>query len=101
MANVSKEKIVEALSQVIDIEIGIDIVSLGLIYKVDVDENDNVSIIMTLTVPTCPMASMMTEQARSAAAAVPGVQSVNLELSFEPRWTPDMMADSAKRLLGR
>jgi metal-sulfur cluster biosynthetic enzyme len=86
MANVSKEKIVEALSQVIDIEIGIDIVSLGLIYKVDVDENDNVSIIMTLTVPTCPMASMMTEQARSAA---------------EPRWIPDMMADSAKRLLGR
>ncbi|HOO32106.1 MAG TPA: metal-sulfur cluster assembly factor [Thermotogota bacterium] len=101
MSTVSKEKVIEALSQVVDIEIGIDIVSLGLIYKVDIDENDNVTIVMTLTVPTCPMASFMTEQARSAAASVPGVQKVDLQLAFEPRWTPDMMADSAKRLLGR
>jgi metal-sulfur cluster biosynthetic enzyme len=101
MNKVSKEQIVEALSTVIDFEIGIDIVSLGLIYKVDIDEDDNVSIVMTLTVPACPLASMITEQAKSAVASVPGVQKVDLELSFEPKWTPDMMADSAKRLLGR
>ena len=98
---INKEKIIEALSTVIDIEIGIDIVSLGLVYNVDVDEDNNVSIVMTLTVPTCPMAAMLTEQARGAAASVPVVQKVDLELVFEPRWTPDMMADSAKRLLGR
>jgi metal-sulfur cluster biosynthetic enzyme len=101
MGKVNKEKVIEALSTVIDIEIGIDIVSLGLIYKVDIDEEDNVTIVMTLTVPTCPMAAMLTEQARGAVASVPGVQKVDLELVFEPRWTPDMMADGAKRLLGR
>jgi metal-sulfur cluster biosynthetic enzyme len=101
MRKVNKEKVIEALSTVIDIEIGIDIVSLGLIYKVEIDEDDNVTIVMTLTVPACPMAAMLTEQARGAAASVPGVQKVDLELVFEPRWTPDMMADSAKGLLGR
>ncbi len=101
MSKITKEQIVEALQTVIDIEIGIDIVSLGLIYDVIVNEDSSVDIKMTLTVPTCPMATIMVEQARNAASSVEGVKKATVELVFEPRWTPDMMDASAKNLLGR
>ncbi len=101
MAEVTKEKVIEALKGVIDIEIGIDIVSLGLIYNVDIEDDNTVNVKMTLTVPTCPMANMLVEQARSAVASIEGVEKVNVDLVFDPPWTPDMMEDSAKKLLGR
>jgi len=101
MSKITKEQIVDALKTVIDIEIGIDIVSLGLIYDIKINDDDSVDVKMTLTVPTCPMASILTEQARNAAASVDGVKKAEVELVFEPRWTPDMMDESAKRLLGR
>jgi len=101
MSTITKEQIVNALKTVIDIEIGIDIVSLGLIYDIVINDDDTVVVKMTLTVPTCPMASMLREQARNAAASVEGVKKAQVELVFEPRWTPDMMDESAKKLLGR
>ncbi|MDN5359992.1 MAG: hypothetical protein PWQ84_1055 [Thermotogaceae bacterium] len=101
MPTITKEQIVDALKTVIDIEIGIDVVSLGLIYDIVINDDDTVQVKMSLTVPNCPMASMLKEQARNAVASVEGVKQANVDLVFEPRWTPDMMDESAKKLLGR
>jgi len=97
---VTEETIIEALRGVIDIEIGLDIVSLGLIYGVNVNDENDVVVDMTLTVPTCPMAGMMTEQARAAVAAVDGVKEAKINLTFDPPWTPDRMNADIKKLFG-
>ncbi len=101
MSQVSKESVLEALKGVIDIEIGLDIVSLGLIYGIEITEDDQVIVDMTLTVPTCPLAGMMTEQARAAAASVEGVREAKINLTFDPPWTPDMMNADIKKLFGQ
>ncbi len=96
---VTKAQVREALKRVIDPEIGINIVDLGLIYDVKV-ENDVAHVCMTLTVPGCPLINMLTQQAEKAVRAVEGIKDVKLELTWDPPWNPKMMSEDAKRKLG-
>jgi FeS assembly SUF system protein len=93
-------EIVAALKSVFDPEIPVNIYELGLIYKIEIDEEDNVAIKMTLTAPGCPVAGEMPDQVRDAVAAVEGLGEVDVELVWEPGWNPGLMAETAKLQLG-
>lgn len=92
--------IIENLKEVYDPEIPVNIYDLGLIYNVDVDENGQANIIMTLTAPGCPVADILVEDAQQAAATVEGIKGVNVELTFEPAWDKSMMSEEARLELG-
>jgi FeS assembly SUF system protein len=92
--------IVAALKTVYDPEIPADIYELGLIYKIDVDDDRNVAVEMTLTAPGCPVAGEMPTWVENAVAAVPGVGQVKVALTFDPPWDKDRMSDEAKLALG-
>jgi metal-sulfur cluster biosynthetic enzyme len=96
---VTREDVVEALHQVEDPELGMDIVELGLMYDVEVD-GPNVKIIYSLTSMGCPAGPMIADGIIDAASAVTGVESAEAELTFDPPWTPDRMSDDAKFILG-
>lgn len=87
-----KKEIVKALSGVMDPEIGMDIVTLGLIYSVK-QENDTVDVDMTLTFSGCPLANMMISQAKEAVEVLDGVREVNINLVFEPKWNQTMISE--------
>lgn len=88
------------LKTVFDPEIPVDVYSLGLIYKIDIDDDANVSIDMTLTAPNCPMADFLFEDIRQKVESIEGVKSVNVQLVYEPEWDHSMMTDEAKLELG-
>jgi FeS assembly SUF system protein len=92
--------IVAALKTVYDPEIPADIYELGLIYKIDVDDDRNVAIEMTLTTPGCPVAGEMPGWVENAVSSVAGVGQVTVKLTFDPPWDKDRMSDEAKLLLG-
>ncbi len=96
---VDREEIVNALHNVEDPELGMDIVELGLFYDVEID-GPNVKVIHTLTSMGCPAGPMIQEDIHNATAAVDGVEDVEVELTFDPPWTPDKMSDDAKFILG-
>jgi len=89
-------EIVAALKTVYDPEIPADIYELGLIYRVDIDDARNVTIDMTLTAPGCPVAGEMPAWVESAVSAVPGVQSVVVNMVFDPPWDQSRMSDEAR-----
>ncbi|MBI3049153.1 MAG: DUF59 domain-containing protein [Acidobacteria bacterium] len=93
-------EIVKALSRVFDPEIPVNIYDLGLIYDIVVDASSAVGITMTLTAPACPAAQFLPEQVRAAAAAVPGVAGVVVDVVWDPPWDRDRMSDVAKLQLG-
>ncbi|WP_456399795.1 metal-sulfur cluster assembly factor [Mesoaciditoga sp.] len=97
---VTKEKIMEALRAVIDPEIGLDVVSLGLVYEVNISEEGDVKIKMTMTTPGCPLVGMITEDAKNILENVEGVKSVDVELVWDPPWTPDMIEPEVRARLG-
>lgn len=88
------------LKTVFDPEIPVDVYSLGLIYKIDIDDDANVSIDMTLTAPNCPMADFLFEDIRQKVESIVGVKSVNVQLVYEPEWDQSMMTEEAKLELG-
>jgi FeS assembly SUF system protein len=90
------DDIVAALKTVYDPEIPSDIYELGLIYKVDIDDNRNVAIDMTLTAPGCPVAGEMPGWVEAAVQAVPGIQSVVVKMVFDPPWDQSRMSDEAR-----
>ena len=97
----TKEQVMEALGTVYDPEIpGISIVDLGLIYNVDVAEGGNVKVKMTVTAPGCPMGQFMAEMAKKAVEKLEGVSSAQVDVVFDPPWTPDLISDKAKKQLG-
>lgn len=96
----TEEAIVSMLKTVYDPEIPVNVYDLGLIYKVDVDEEKNVKIDMTLTAPNCPAADFIMEDVRMKVESVEGVKSVEIRLVFEPEWNKDMMTEEAKLELG-
>jgi metal-sulfur cluster biosynthetic enzyme len=96
---VTREDVVEALHQVEDPELGMDIVELGLMYDVEVD-GPNVKVLYSLTSMGCPAGAMIADGIADVASSVPGVQNVETELTFDPPWTPDRMSDDAKYILG-
>ena len=92
-------EIVAALKTVFDPEIPADIYELGLIYKVDISDERAVDVSMTLTTPNCPAAGELPTQVENAIASVPGVGVVNINLVWEPAWSPDRMSDEARLVL--
>lgn len=88
--------IIGALKSVYDPEIPCDIYELGLIYKVDIDDDRAINIDMTLTAPGCPVAGEMPGWVENAVSAVAGVGPVQVDMVFDPPWTPDRMSDEAK-----
>ena len=95
-----EEKAVEMLRTVFDPEIPVDIYSLGLIYKIDVDDDAVIHIDMTLTAPNCPAADFLVEDARIKLESIDGVKGVDINIVFEPEWNKDMMSEEAKLELG-
>ena len=92
-------EIVAALKTVFDPEIPADIYELGLIYKVDIKDDRTVDVMMTLTTPNCPAAGELPTMVENAVASVPGVGVVNVNLVWDPAWTPDRMTDEARLVL--
>jgi metal-sulfur cluster biosynthetic enzyme len=95
----TRDDVVEALRQVEDPELGMDIVDLGLMYDVEV-EGPKVKVIYTLTSMGCPVGPMIDEQINQVTAQVPGVEEVETELTWDPPWSPEKMSDDAKFILG-
>lgn len=95
-----EENIVRMLKTVFDPEIPVNVYDLGLIYKIDVGEDGDVSVDMTLTAPNCPAADFIMEDVRQKVESVAGVTSATINLVFEPEWDKDMMSEEAKLELG-
>jgi metal-sulfur cluster biosynthetic enzyme len=98
LAKASPELVLAALSEVYDPEIGIDIVSLGLIYGSTIDDDGLLTIDMTLTTPYCPMGSIIQGQAHAVCHGLPGVNDVKVQLVWSPPWDPRTMASEEARL---
>lgn len=90
------DQLIEKLKTVYDPEIPVDIYELGLIYKVDVSDDKDVQIDMTLTAPGCPVAGEMPDWVKTAVQEIPGVRNVNVDLVFDPPWDASRMSDEAK-----
>ena len=95
-----EEKIVAMLKTVYDPEIPVNIYDLGLIYKIDVSDNGEAVLDMTLTAPNCPAADFIMEDIRQKVESVEGVTTATINLVFEPEWDKDMMSEEAKLELG-
>jgi FeS assembly SUF system protein len=93
------DELIMAFKSVFDPEIPVDIYELGLIYKVDIDDDRKVDIDMTLTAPGCPVAGDMPGWVENAARTVEGVQDVEVRLTFDPPWEPSRMSDEARLAL--
>ena len=91
-----KQKIIEKIQKIYDPEIPVNIYDLGLIYKIDVDEENKVKIDMTLTSPNCPVAESLPSEVKDNVKKVEGVSDVDLNLVWEPPWDKDKMSEAAK-----
>lgn len=95
-----EEAIVKMLKTVYDPEIPVNVYDLGLIYRIDTQEDGQVTIDMTMTAPACPMADFILEDVRMKVEGIEGVKNLTLNLVFEPAWDKDMMSEEAKLELG-
>lgn len=95
-----QERILEALESVIDPELGIDIVNLGLVYGVDLNEEGHCEVQMTLTTMGCPLADILTDEIHRALSAIEAIQTVDVKLVWYPAWTPERMSRYARIALG-
>lgn len=95
-----KDRIIQVLKTIQDPEIPVDIYELGLIYKIDIDDNRDVLIEMTLTAPNCPVAENLPLDVEQAVKQIDGVNNVQIQLTFEPAWSPENLSDEAKLTLG-
>ena len=99
-ADALKAEVVAAISECYDPEIPVNIYELGLIYDVEISDGGKVGLVMTLTSPHCPVAEILPEQVRTRVEQVDGVDEVELELTWDPPWNPEMMSEAAKLELG-
>ena len=99
-ANELGEKIVKTLKTIYDPEIPVDIYELGLIYDVLVNEDNEVKVVMTLTTPNCPVAESLPLDVKEKVKSIDGVEDAEVELTFDPPWTRDLMSEEAKIALG-
>jgi metal-sulfur cluster biosynthetic enzyme len=95
----TRDDVMEVLRQVEDPELGMDIVDLGLVYEAEV-ENSKAKVLYSLTSMGCPAGPLIAQDIDSAVRQVEGIEDVELELTFDPPWTPDRMSDDAKFILG-
>ena len=91
-----KNKVIEEIKKIYDPEIPVNIYELGLIYKIEVDNNNKVNVDMTLTSPNCPVAESLPKEVKSNIMKIEGVSDVNLNLVWEPPWDKDKMSEAAK-----
>ena len=98
--NLLSEEIVRVLKTIFDPEIPVDIYELGLIYDVFVNDNFDVKILMTLTTPNCPVAESLPLEVKNKIADIEGVNSAEVEMTFDPPWSKDLMSEEAKLELG-
>jgi FeS assembly SUF system protein len=98
--DISEEQVIQALKQVYDPEIPVDIYALGLIYEIIIYPVNNVQILMTLTSPSCPAAELIPGQVETSIRDISGVNEVHVELTFEPPYSQEMMSEEAKLALG-
>jgi metal-sulfur cluster biosynthetic enzyme len=94
------EDITEALKQVYDPELSVNIVDLGLVYGTELDDEGNAHVTMTLTSPGCPIGPMVGEMVQDALAPLDGIKQVDVDVVWTPPWTPEMMSEDAKLELG-
>ena len=99
-ATISKEQVLEKLKDVYDPEIPVNVVDLGLIYGVEVSDDNGVYVTMTLTAPGCGMGPYIAQQAEWAVSELEGLEDVTVEMVFDPPWTPDLLSEDGKALLG-
>ena len=95
-----QQAVIDALKEIYDPEIPVNIYDLGLIYGVEVDDESDVTVIMTLTTPHCPVAETMPGEVELRAGSVPGVRHAEVDLVWDPPWGPDKMTDEARLELG-
>ena len=95
----TEDDVYEVLEEVIDPELGLDFVSLGLVYDVEIEESE-VYVTFTLTTPACPIGPLVTEQMRELVGEIEGVDKVHPKMVFDPPWSPEMMSEDAKFALG-
>ncbi|MEO0462525.1 MAG: SUF system Fe-S cluster assembly protein [Pseudomonadota bacterium] len=95
-----QQAVVDALKEIYDPEIPVNIYDLGLIYGVDVDDESDVTVTMTLTTPHCPVAETMPGEVELRAASVPGIRDAEVDLVWDPPWSPEKMSDEARLELG-
>lgn len=98
--HILEEKIINLLKNVFDPEIPVNIYDLGLVYENNVDDDGNVKIVMTLTAPNCPVADSLPEQVKQEISFLTGVNSVEVEITFDPPWDMEMISDEGKLELG-
>ncbi len=94
------ENVVKVLKTIYDPEIPVDIYELGLIYDVMVNEDNEVKILMTLTSPNCPVAESLPKEVEDKTASIAGVKAAEVEITFDPPWSKDLMSEEAKLELG-
>ena len=99
MQMIDEDDVLEAPSNVIDPELGLDFVELGLVYGVEI-EGGQVTVTFTLTTPACPIGPQVSEQMKEFVGDLPGVAAVHPKMVFDPPWSPEMMTDDAKFALG-
>ena len=100
MAEFTSEQARENLRNVYDPEIGVNIVDLGLVYDVDVEDDGDVLVTMTLTSIGCPLGPVIVQEATNALADLPGIGTVDVKIVWSPPWTPDLMSEEARDELG-
>jgi FeS assembly SUF system protein len=96
----TEEDVVNALREIVDPEIGINIVDLGLVYETDIDEQGRVAITMTLTAPGCPLSGYIGSAVETVVGDLPGVTDVDVDIVWSPPWNPSMMSEEARLELG-
>ena len=97
---ITEEEVYEALEEVIDPELGLDFVSLGLVYDVEIEQESEVYVTFTLTTPACPIGPQVSEQMKEFVGDLDGVANVFPKMVFDPPWSPEMMTEDAKFALG-
>lgn len=95
-----EKQVIDVLQTIYDPEIPVNIWELGFIYKMDINQNNDVHILMTLTAPNCPVAESLPMEVKTRVSMIPGVGSVDVEVTFDPPWDMEMMTEAAKLELG-
>jgi FeS assembly SUF system protein len=100
MSQALRDRIIEVLKDIYDPEIPVNIYEIGLVYEINIDEDSNVHVLMTLTSPMCPVAESLPPEVEGKVAAIEGVASTRVEVTWDPPWDPEMMSEAAKLELG-
>jgi metal-sulfur cluster biosynthetic enzyme len=100
MCDITKEQVFDAIRNVIDPEVGFNLVEMGLIYDAIIDDDNNVKVVMTLSTRGCPLHQMLTQWVKDAVKEIPGVGDVEVEVVWEPAWNISMADDNVKKALG-